>query len=143
MSDQSRREFLARASLAGAGFLRPFALRNPELGLLNRAPRTSLQGSGWSTADAILKRIVAPVFPARDFDITRYGAKGNGVQDATGAIGQAIAACTAAGGGRVVVPAGRFLTGPVRLASRVNLHLAEGATLAFTTDPKAYLPVVL
>src|SRR5204862_1698394 len=47
-----------------------------------------------------------------------------------------------AGGGRVVVPAGTFLTGAVHLRSNVNLYLAEGATLKFSTDPEKYLPVV-
>ncbi len=41
------------------------------------------------------------------------------------------------------MPAGRFLTGAIRLASNVNLHLQDGATLAFSTDPAAYLPLVL
>ncbi|MBI4891593.1 MAG: glycoside hydrolase family 28 protein [Acidobacteria bacterium] len=96
----------------------------------------------WKQADAILKRIVPPKFPARDFLITKYGAQAGGAVDASGALKQAIAACAAAGGGRVVVPEGRFLTGPVHLKSGVNLHLAAGSVLLFTTDPKAYLPAV-
>ena len=59
------------------------------------------------------------------------------------AIRAAIDACSAAGGGRVVVPAGRFLTGPIHLKSNVNLHVARGATLAFSQDPTHYLPAVL
>ena len=55
----------------------------------------------------------------------------------------AIQAASEAGGGRVVVPAGVWLTGAVRLRSRVELHVAEGATLKFSQDPAAYLPVVL
>jgi polygalacturonase len=42
----------------------------------------------------------------------------------------------------VVVPAGVFLTGPIHLKSGVNLHVAEGATVRFSRDPAAYLPVV-
>ncbi len=81
---------------------------------------------------AILARIRPPKFPSREFNITKYG---NDVR-------QAIAACAAAGGGRVVVPAGEFATGPIHLKSRVELHLAEGAVLRFSKDPKDYLPVV-
>jgi polygalacturonase len=92
--------------------------------------------------DAILARIKAPVFPKRDFDIARYGAKGDGSTNCTAAIHQAIAACAKAGGGRVVVPSGRFLTGAVHLDNNVNLYLSEGATLAFSQDPKHFLPVV-
>jgi len=96
----------------------------------------------WKTADEILARIKAPQFPARDFTITDYGAVAGGAQDSTAAIAKAIAACNTAGGGRVVVPAGEWLTGAIHLKSNVNLHVAEGATLRFSTDPAAYLPVV-
>jgi len=92
--------------------------------------------------NAILARIQAPSFPKRDFDITKYGAKADGQADCTQAIRQAIAACTKAGGGRVVIPRGRFLTGAVHLEDNVNLYIGEGATLAFSQDPAQYLPVV-
>lgn len=91
---------------------------------------------------AILSRITAPEFPARDFEITAYGARGDGEMKCTEAIRRAIAACSQAGGGRVVVPRGDFLTGAIHLQSRVDLHLAKGATLRFSRDPKDYLPVV-
>src|SRR5690606_5679002 len=60
----------------------------------------------------------------------------------TEAIASAIQACAEAGGGRVVVPEGEFLTGPIHLESNVNLHIAAGATLRFSTNPYDYLPVV-
>jgi polygalacturonase len=93
-------------------------------------------------ADAILARIRPPVFPDRDFDITRFGAAGDGKKNCTEAIAKAIAACTQAGGGRVMVPDGVFLTGAIHLRSNVNLHLADGATLLFSGDPKHYIPLV-
>lgn len=89
----------------------------------------------------ILTRIKAPVFPDKDFAITDYGAKPGA--DAGDAIAKAIAACHQAGGGRVVVPAGTWITGAIRLLSGVNLHVAEGATLKFDSDPRRYLPMVL
>ena len=98
---------------------------------------------GWDAVPAILARIKAPQFPARDFPVTDFGAKGDGTTDCTDAIAKAIAACHAAGGGRVVVSGGTFLTGAVHLLSNVNLHLAEGATLKFSPDPAKFLPVVL
>ncbi len=97
----------------------------------------------WGQLSGILARIREPVFPARDFPITQFGATADGKSDCTKAIGQAIAACARAGGGRVVVPTGDFLTGPIHLESNVELHLESGAILRFTTDPKAYLPAVL
>ncbi len=96
----------------------------------------------WQTAGEILARIKAPAFPDRDFPITDFGAVAGGKSDCTAAIAKAIAACHTAGGGRVVVPAGEWLTGAIHLQSNVNLHLVEGSTLLFNTDPAAYLPVV-
>jgi polygalacturonase len=96
----------------------------------------------WAAAAAIRKRIAPPVFPSRDFPISKFGARPDGKTDSSTALRQAIAACAAAGGGRVVVPEGRFLTGPVHLLGGVNLHLAKDATLLFLQDPKAYLPAV-
>jgi len=95
----------------------------------------------WQQVPIILKRIVAPKFPAHDFDITQSGAVGDGMTDCTAAIAKAIDACAEAGGGRVVVPAGEFLTGPIHLKSNVDLHLAAtNSVLKFSTDPNAYLP---
>ena len=81
-------------------------------------------------------------FPTATFPIANYGAKPDGTTDCTDAIRQAIAACHAAGGGRVIVSGGIFLTGAVHLLSGVNLLIAEGATLKFNPDPANYLPVV-
>ena len=86
--------------------------------------------------------IKAPQFPARDFEVTKYGARGDGSMLCTGAIGHAIAACAEAGGGRVIVPPGVFLTGAIQLKTGVNLHISDGATLRFSRDPQHYLPVV-
>jgi polygalacturonase len=104
----------------------------------------SVTASAWAEADVILARIKAPTFPARDFVITakEFGAIADGKTPATAAIRKAIEAAHAAGGGRVVVPAGVFFTGAIHLKSNVNLHVSEGATLAFSTDPKDYLPAV-
>lgn len=83
------------------------------------------------------------IFPAQDFSIADYGAVAGGEVSNTEAIARAIEACNKAGGGRVVVPHGEWLTGPIHLLSNVNLHLAEGATLRFTDNPSDYLPAVM
>lgn len=92
------------------------------------------------TEASILARIKVPEFPGRDFVITAYGAKPGA--DSSEAIKDAIEACHQAGGGRVVIPPGTFLTGAVHLKSNVNLHVSGGATLQFDTDPAKY-PLVL
>lgn len=95
----------------------------------------------WARARAIAARVRVPRFGRRRFDIRSYGAPPGGQLSCTQAFADAIAACAAAGGGRVVVPPGRWLTGAIRLASRVDLHLEDGATILFSTDP-AHYPIV-
>ena len=80
--------------------------------------------------------IKVPVFPQRDFVITEFGAKPGGEFDNTEAIRKTIEACHKAGGGRVRIPEGVWLTGAVHLKSNVNLHLDKGAVLSFSDDPK-------
>lgn len=101
-----------------------------------------LANDPWLLADEIRERIQAPVFPDRDFVVTEFGALADNKTDCTKSINDAIRACAEAGGGRVVIPAGTFQTGPIHLLSNVNLHVTEGATLSFYTDPKRYLPAV-
>jgi polygalacturonase len=124
----SRRDFLRTSSLACGSFA---------LSLLSRP-----SAAGWDSVPAILARIQPPKFPMRDFDITKYGAIADGTGNCGEALKQAIAACSRAGGGRVVVPAGNFLTGAIHLRSNVNLHISKDATLRFNPDPRLYLPAV-
>ncbi len=142
-SDASRREFLKLAGTIGLAWLSPVPIRGfTDRLLARRALGPGLAGDPWAEAASIVSRIVPPVFPPRDFSIARYGAVGDGAADCSPAIREAISACAAAGGGRVVVPPGTFLTGAIHLKSGVNLHVSRGATLRFSRDPGHYLPVV-
>src|ERR1039458_906376 len=82
--------------------------------------------------------IAVPVFPQRTFVVTNFGAVEGA--DISAAVLQAIAACHDAGGGSVVIPRGRWLTSKIHFQSNVNLHLAEGALLQFSSNPQDYLP---
>lgn len=108
----------------------------------NPQTKTAAADDPWAKMDSILAQIKAPEFPERDFPITDYGAKGDGVSDCSEAFAAAIKACNEAGGGRVTVPVGKFLTGPIHLKSNVNLHLSDSAEVLFSQDPDDYLPVV-
>jgi polygalacturonase len=101
-----------------------------------------LKPDPWEMALQIRSRVKAPNIPARSFPITDFGARSDGKTDCTRPIADAIAAASAAGGGRVVIPRGIFLTGPVHLESRVELHLVKDATLSFIPEPARYLPAV-
>lgn len=96
----------------------------------------------WDVPSLIRSRIRLPEIGGADFLITDFGAVGNGQADCTKPIADAIAGATAAGGGRVVVPPGVFMTGPVHLESHVNLHLEKDASLSFIPEPARYLPAV-
>ena len=84
------------------------------------------------------QNIPLPVIPSAVFNITNYGAVGDGKTLNTAAIQKTIAACTNAGGGTVLVPAGKFLFGPIVLGSSLNLHLDQGATLLISDDIATY-----
>ena len=89
-----------------------------------------------------MPQLSRPVFRNQTFNITKYGAKGDGITKNTNAFKKAIEACSKAGGGKVIVPKGKWLTGAIHLKSNVNLHFKKGAELHFSTDPNDYLPVV-
>ncbi|MEO6435484.1 MAG: glycosyl hydrolase family 28 protein, partial [Tepidisphaeraceae bacterium] len=89
-----------------------------------------------------IPRLREPKFPRRVIDIRDYGAVGDGRIDCTVSFADAIAACAKAGGGRVLVPAGTWSTGPIHLRSNINLHFEQGATVKFSSDPGQYLPPV-
>src|SRR5438445_3178091 len=63
------------------------------------------------------------------FSVRDYGAAGDGVASDTSAINQAIDACSKAGGGQVLFPPGRYLSGTIHLRDRATLFLSAGATL--------------
>lgn len=85
-----------------------------------------------------IPEIKVPQFPDRTFNIIDYGAVGDGHTKNTRAFADAIKACAEAGGGRVVVPAGMWLTGAIEFKSNLNLHLEQGAVIQFSEDYEDY-----
>ena len=75
----------------------------------------------------------------KEFNILDYGARADGKTLNTEAIQKAIDACTAGGGGRVVVPEGTFLTGALVIKTGVELHLSEGAMILGSPYMKDYV----
>jgi polygalacturonase len=73
------------------------------------------------------------------FNIRNYGAKGDGKTINTKAINRAIKKCNSLGGGTVLIPPGKFVTGTVVLLSNVNFHLEPGAILIGSRDTSDYL----
>jgi polygalacturonase len=139
MKRMQRRDFLRTGLAAATVGTGGSAWDRRRIG--NWPPPGGGQASGWAQVPGILASIVPPRFPDRDFILTDYGAPTQPGADCNAALNDAIQACHDAGGGRVVVPAGVWLSnGPIRLLSYVNLYLEGGATILFGTDPKDYLP---
>ncbi len=80
-------------------------------------------------------------FPATEVCLTDLGGVGDGVTLNTAAFENAIAALDEKGGGRLVVPAGVWYTGPIVMRDNIELHLAQGALIVFSTDKSLY-PIV-
>ena len=76
-----------------------------------------------------VKQVSAVTFPDRSTDIVRHGAVGDGVTLCTRAIQAAIDSLAGLGGGRVEIPMGIWLPGPIELRSNINLVLDKNAIL--------------
>ena len=79
-----------------------------------------------------------PSFPDYQVDIRDFGAKADGETLNTEAINNAIKAVSEKGGGKVVIPEGLWLTGPVVLQNNVNLHVEKNALVLFSGDADLY-----
>lgn len=117
--------------------------------VMRSIPSPNRNGNGHGISDARdltppfrMAKIVAPKFRAKVFDIRDHGAVADDHTDCTLAIADAITAAARSGGGRVLVPAGKWFTGPIHLRSNIELHLADGATVRFSDDCGQYLPPV-
>ncbi|WP_226664616.1 glycoside hydrolase family 28 protein [Microbulbifer aggregans] len=138
MTGLNRRVFLR--SLMAAAVVPAIPQLIPQTLAMSRPPRAQYNGP-WSAVPEILSSIKLPVIPARDFNLKSLGAQGEG-EDASAAFARAVDECRTAGGGRIVVPAGKYRTGPIHLVSNTELHLQEGAEIHFIPEPDRYLPEV-
>jgi hypothetical protein len=101
-------------------------------------------GAFWAATDRAQARPAhVPAGPSAPglYDITRFGAVGDGRTLCTEAIQKAIDACGGAGGGTVLVPPGQFLSGAVFLRSHVNFHVSAGAVLESSQRPEDFPPI--
>lgn len=92
---------------------------------------------GWETTyKQIDARIVAPTFNSKTIKATVN--EKNAAKKNQKIINAAIQKCNKAGGGTVVIPAGKYMTGAITLLSNVNLHVDKGAELVFAFDRDLY-----
>ena len=83
-----------------------------------------------------LKQVTAPVIPANSIMLTDVGGVGDGLTLNTEAFRKGISQLSKQGGGRLVVPAGIWLTGPIMLKDNIDLHLDKNAIILFSPDKR-------
>lgn len=88
-----------------------------------------------------MPEVIQPEFANYEVNITDFGAKGDGITINTKAINDAIKHVNAKGGGKVIIPEGLWLTGPIEILSNVNLYTEKNALIVFTDDFDAY-PII-
>lgn len=88
-----------------------------------------------------MPKVQEPVIPKNSVSIADFGAKSGGQELCTKAFVDAIDAVSKKGGGRVVIPRGTWLTGPITLKSNIELHAEAGALVIFSTN-KDFYPLV-
>ncbi len=85
-----------------------------------------------------MQKLEAPVFKNNTVSVSDFGAKGDGIMLNTEAFSKAFDELSKKGGGKLVVPAGVWFTGPIELKSNINLHLDKGALILFSPDFNLY-----
>src|ERR1035437_7091387 len=85
-----------------------------------------------------MDEVPEPIFPDTELSISSFGGVGDGITLNTESFKKAIESLSAKGGGKLIVPAGVWSTGPIVLKSNINLHLNKGAVILFSSDFKMY-----
>ncbi|WP_321332999.1 glycoside hydrolase family 28 protein [uncultured Bacteroides sp.] len=101
----------------------------------------SIDNSIYKNIPFDMPEVEQPVFPEYAVSILSFGAKGDGIVLNTKAINDAIKDVNAKGGGKVIIPKGLWLTGPIEILSNVNLYTEKNALVLFTGDFDAY-PII-
>ncbi|QCK13288.1 glycoside hydrolase family 28 protein [Mangrovivirga cuniculi] len=104
----------------------------------NMANKTENNSDIYSGVEFDMPKVNEPEFPDNSVSVVDFGAKGDGIFDNSEAFKKAIDAVVEKGGGKVIVPRGIWMTGPIRFQSNVNLHVNEGALIRFSEDKSKY-----
>jgi len=88
-----------------------------------------------------MPKVNEPVIPNNTVNLKDFGAVNGGYVLNTKAFADAIEAVSKKGGGKVIIPTGIWLTGPIILKSNIELHAQTGALIKFSTDKNLY-PII-
>ena len=92
----------------------------------------------FSAGSLTAQHTALPQIPDRTLNVMTSGADNTGKQSSTAAIQNTLNKMAASGGGKVIIPTGLFLSGPLKLPSKVNLQLDKGAVLRLANDISTY-----
>jgi len=107
----------------------------------NQQKAVAIDDSIYENLPFDMPKVEQPSFPAYEANILAFGAKSDGMTMNTEAINKAIKDVNAKGGGKVIIPEGLWLTGPIEILSNVNLYTEKNALVIFTSDFNAY-PII-
>ncbi len=85
--------------------------------------------------------ISLPQIPDKEFNIKDFGAVGDGQTLNSKAFKKVFETCAENGGGKIIVPPGIWLTGPIEFKSNVNLVLEKGAIILLSKNHDDY-PII-
>jgi polygalacturonase len=100
--------------------------------------QTTRQSDLYAGIEFKMPRVQEPVIPANSVSIADFGAKSGGQELCTQAFSDAINAVSKNGGGKVIIPRGTWLTGPITLKSNIELYTESGALVVFSADKSLY-----
>src|SRR5512137_2761339 len=81
-----------------------------------------------------MSKVQEPVFPKNSVSIADFGAKNGGQELCTKSFADAIETLSRKGGGRLIIPRGTWLTGPIILKSNIEIHAESGALVIFSNN---------
>lgn len=108
---------------------------------VQREPSTQVSSGLYEEVEFEMSPVIEPLIPDNSVSITDFGAVSGGQHLNSEAFAAAIEAVASRGGGRVIIPPGIWLTGPIILRSNMELHAQQGALILFSAD-KALYPLV-
>ena len=114
-------------------------MRNLIISLLSLLPfATAAADNIYDGVPFSMAQVEKPQIPSYTVCITDFGGKSDGTTLNTEAFRKAMAHLAENGGGKLIVPAGLWHTGPIEMKSHTELHLEDGALIVFTADRSQY-----
>ncbi|MCP9770433.1 glycoside hydrolase family 28 protein [Lacihabitans sp. LS3-19] len=108
---------------------------------VSQKPKYGKSTGKYQNLEFDMNLVQEPIIPNNEVKITDFGAVNGGEVLCTKAFADAIAALTKKGGGKVIVPAGVWLTGPIILKSNIEIFASAGALIRFSTNKDLY-PII-